>query len=148
MLETKVKGLMNTIMMCDANGELTGRMSKKLLNKKCGGDMAHRMKDLTWYVKEEVWRKYKILPNDWHVWKDGEENDKKLCQVLMRRVKLVQGEVKSVFWKSIGAKVANGTMASERGYCVKRLRWVAEGKYNGCTAASEYVVLAHNVYFY
>lgn len=124
-LETKVKGLLTTIMMCDPSGELKGtRMSKKKLNEHCGKDMAHRLKDFTYFTKEEVWRKYKVLPPDWHMWK---EDERKLCQVLMKKVTLVRGEVRPVFWKSVGVKVANTCLAAERSYCVKRLRIVAEG---------------------
>lgn len=128
-LNAKVKGLMNTIMMCDGLGnDLMGRLSNKKLNSTCGKDMSRRLKDFVFHAKEQVWRKYKVLPKDWWVWKSGERD---LSIVMMKKVTLVEGEVRPVFWKTIGVKVLNKTWTSSRSYCVKRLRCETEGKFIG-----------------
>ena len=125
-LSEKVKGLMHTIMMCESGGGLDGRLSNKRLNAAVGKDTTHRMKDFVFHIQTQVWRKHKVFPSDWWKWK---EDDKEVCVIMMKKVKLNRGEVRPVFWKTVGVKVFNKTCKNSRGYCIKRLKSEIEGEH-------------------
>lgn len=103
------------------------RMTKRELYKWAGKDMGARVRALEVHARNKVWGQQKVLQENWTDWDPG--NKKAPCNVFMKRVVLQEGEIQSVFWKTIGIVICANLWKYERNYSTKKARTIHEGEF-------------------